>query len=77
MSYPEATNINKEAEAVMAQDPMSHGKLLLLGLLALALCSFGPMSFFASVPLAMSILIFGRMKTFAMFGVITIALLMV
>lgn len=48
---------------------LSSGKLVLLGLITLALCSFGPLSFFASVPLSVAILLYGRPKSVVLIAV--------
>ena len=42
---------------------LSMGKLFLLGLISIALCSFAPLSFFASVPMSVAILLYGRQKS--------------
>lgn len=47
---------------------LSVGKLIFLGLVTLALCSFGPLSLFASVPLSVAVLLYGRPKSFALIG---------
>lgn len=47
---------------------LSIGKLVFLGFVTLALCSFGPLSFFASVPLSVAILLYGRPKSVVLMG---------
>lgn len=47
----------------------SVGKLLFLAIIAVALCSFGPMSVFAPVPLILAFLLYGRMTTLFLGGV--------
>ena len=47
---------------------LSLGKLVFLGLVTLGLCSFGPLSFFASVPISVAILLYGRPKSFGLIG---------
>lgn len=49
-------------------------KLLFLAIMTIALCSFGPMSIFASVPLAIAFLLYGRLIGFSL-GAFSIALL--
>ncbi|QDK42897.1 hypothetical protein DOM21_15850 [Bacteriovorax stolpii] len=49
-------------------------KLLFLAIMTIALCSFGPMSIFASVPLAIAFLLYGRLIGFGL-GAFSIALL--
>ncbi len=46
--------------------PAGLGKLLLLGLMALGLCMFMPLTIFAPVPLALSFLIFGRIRSWSL-----------
>ncbi|MGB0452684.1 MAG: DUF2232 domain-containing protein [Bacteriovoracaceae bacterium] len=45
------------------QENLTNGKLLFLGLTAMALCAFGPLSLFASVPLTIAVLLYGRQKS--------------
>lgn len=52
----------------------SVGKLVFLAIISIALCSFGPMTVFAPVPLAIAFLLYGRLITFVM-GVLSTALL--
>lgn len=57
---------NSAEKAFLYQDlgqKLSFGKLIFLGLVTLGLCSFGPLSFFASVPLSVAILLYGRPKS--------------
>lgn len=44
-------------------------KLLFLAVMTVALCSFGPMSVFAPVPLAVAFLLYGRLVTIAVAGI--------
>ena len=52
----------------------SVGKLVFLAIITVALCSFGPMTIFAPVPLAIAFLLYGRLMTFFL-GVLSTALL--
>ncbi|MFA6238328.1 MAG: DUF2232 domain-containing protein [Bacteriovorax sp.] len=52
----------------------SFGKLLFLAVISVALCSFGPLSVFAPVPLILAFLLYGRLTTLFMGGVCTTAL---
>jgi hypothetical protein len=49
-------------------------KLIFLAIISVALCSFGPLSIFAPVPLALAFLLYGRMTTVAL-GLISSAIL--
>lgn len=60
----------------LAQLPSpSWFKLFFLGVLALVLCSFLPLSIFAPVPLAIAGLVYGRSKMLAMVVVLSLSLL--
>jgi hypothetical protein len=52
----------------------SLGKLMFLAIIAVALCSFGPLSIFAPVPLILAFLLYGRMTTLFL-GIISTAVL--
>jgi hypothetical protein len=52
----------------------SYGKLIFLAVISIALCSFGPLSVFAPVPLILVFLLYGRLTTLAIGGVTTTAL---
>lgn len=52
----------------------SFGKLMFLAVISVALCSFGPLSVFAPVPLILSFLLYGRLTTLFIGGVCTSAL---
>lgn len=52
----------------------SFPKLMFLAIIAVALCSFGPLSIFAPVPLILAFLLYGRMTT-VFLGVISVAIL--
>ena len=52
----------------------SFAKLMFLAIIAVALCSFGPLSLFAPVPLILAFLLYGRTTTIAL-GVISAAVL--
>ncbi len=52
----------------------SIAKLIFLAIIAIALCSFGPLSIFAPVPLILAFLLYGRMTAFIL-GVISSAAL--
>jgi hypothetical protein len=64
---------NEQATHLFDQNA-SVGKLLFLAIISAALCSFGPMSVFAPVPLAIAFLLYGRLITFAL-GAVTAGLL--
>ena len=49
----------------------SFGKLMFLAIIAVALCSFGPLSVFAPVPLILVFLLYGRLTTLFIGGVCT------
>lgn len=52
----------------------SFGKLMFLAVISVALCSFGPLSVFAPVPLILAFLLYGRLTTLFMGGLCTGAL---
>ncbi len=52
----------------------SFGKLVFLAVISIALCSFGPLSVFAPVPLILAFLLYGRLTTLFIGGVCTSAL---
>jgi hypothetical protein len=52
----------------------SFGKLMFLAIISVALCSFGPLSVFAPVPLILAFLLYGRLTTLFIGGVCTSAL---
>lgn len=52
----------------------SFGKLLFLAVISVALCSFGPLSVFAPVPLILAFLLYGRLTTLFIGGLCTSAL---
>jgi uncharacterized protein YybS (DUF2232 family) len=52
----------------------SFGKLVFLAIISVALCSFGPLSVFAPVPLILAFLLYGRLTTLFIGGVCTSAL---
>lgn len=52
----------------------SFGKLMFLAVISVALCSFGPLSVFAPVPLILAFLLYGRLTTLFIGGVCTSAL---
>lgn len=68
-------NSTRDNSAILAEQNLSLGKLFLLGVFGIVLSSFGPMSLFASVPLAMAILLFGRPKAFVMVSVLATLLI--
>ena len=49
----------------------SFGKLMFLAIISVALCSFGPLSVFAPVPLILAFLLYGRLTTLLIAGVTT------
>lgn len=49
----------------------SFGKLMFLAVISIALCSFGPLSVFAPVPLILAFLLYGRLTTLLMGGICT------
>jgi len=49
----------------------SFGKLMFLAVISVALCSFGPLSVFAPVPLILAFLLYGRLTTLLIGGVCT------
>lgn len=49
----------------------SFGKLLFLAVISVALCSFGPLSVFAPVPLILAFLLYGRLTTLFIGGLCT------
>ena len=55
----------------------SLGKLMFLAIISVALCSFGPLSVFAPVPLILAFLLYGRLTTLLIAGVTTCILWMV
>lgn len=55
----------------------SFGKLMFLAVISVALCSFGPLSVFAPVPLILAFLLYGRLITLFIGGVCTSALWLV
>lgn len=55
----------------------SFGKLMFLAVISVALCSFGPLSVFAPVPLILAFLLYGRLTTLFLGGVCTGALWLV
>lgn len=52
----------------------SFGKLIFLAVISVALCSFGPLSVFAPVPLILAFLLYGRLTTLFIGGICTSAL---
>ena len=68
MTNPEVTN-NK-----VFDQRASFGKLIFLAVISVALCSFGPLSVFAPVPLILAFLLYGRLITLFVGGVCTSAL---
>jgi hypothetical protein len=52
----------------------SFGKLVFLAVISVALCSFGPLSVFAPVPLILAFLLYGRLITLFVGGICTSAL---
>ncbi|MDD4972870.1 MAG: DUF2232 domain-containing protein [Bacteriovorax sp.] len=52
----------------------SFGKLMFLAVISVALCSFGPLSVFAPVPLILAFLLYGRLTTLFIGGICTSAL---
>ncbi|MBC7712415.1 MAG: DUF2232 domain-containing protein [Rhizobacter sp.] len=55
-----------ESHSQLFDHNASVGKLLFLAVLTVALCSFGPMSIVAPVPLAIAFLLYGRTVTFSL-----------
>ena len=55
--------------------PLGTGRLVFLGLLSVFLSFFGPLLVFAPVPLAMAILLYGRVKAALTVAGITLAIL--
>jgi hypothetical protein len=66
MTGPDVSNYSKttESKKEVVKGELTNGKLALLGIVSMALSAFGPLSLFAPVPLVMSFLLFGRLKTF-------------
>lgn len=54
----------KHAHSPIFDQNSSVPKLLFLAIMSIALCSFGPLSLFASVPLSIAFLLYGRLVTF-------------
>lgn len=69
MTNSEAQTNNKAVDA-----RASFGKLLFLAVMSVALCSFGPLSVFAPVPLILAFLLYGRLTTLFIGAVCTSAL---
>ncbi len=70
-------NINAKAQGSLKSvitQKLTNGKLVFLCIVAMALCSFVPLSIFAPLPLASAYLFFGRGKTWAVGAIITVAL---
>jgi hypothetical protein len=64
------TNPEVQSKKQFVQDA-SVGKLLFLAIVSVALCSFGPLSVFAPVPLVLAFLIYGRLTTLFVGGMST------
>ncbi len=54
----------KQSHSVIFDQGSSVPKLLFLAIMSIALCSLGPMGLFASVPLSIAFLLYGRLVTF-------------
>ncbi|MGZ3787047.1 MAG: DUF2232 domain-containing protein [Bacteriovorax sp.] len=66
---------NPEVQKNIASDQRSSfGKLIFLAVISVALCSFGPLSVFAPVPLILAFLLYGRLTTLFIGGICTSAL---
>ncbi len=59
---------NEQANTIFDQ-VATVPKLLFLAVMTVALCSFGPMSLFAPVPLAVAFLLYGRLVTISVAGI--------
>jgi len=68
MTKPEVTTNN------IFDQRASFGKLVFLAVISIALCSFGPLSVFAPVPLILAFLLYGRLTTLFVGGISTSAL---
>lgn len=64
-----------EAHNKIFDQRASIGKLMFLTIISVALCSFGPISVFAPVPLILAFLLYGRLTTFFIGGIIVSALM--
>ena len=62
-------NEEQEETFIVEQDQNSILKLVFLGVISLVLCSSGPLSMFAAVPLCLVSLLFGRTKGLILVGV--------
>ena len=65
MTKPEVTTNN------IFDQRASFGKLVFLAVISIALCSFGPLSVFAPVPLILAFLLYGRLTTLFVGGIST------
>jgi len=77
MSQNEDNNIHAEAQGSLKSvitEKLTNGKLVFLCIVAMALCSFVPLSIFAPLPLASAYLFFGRGKTWAVSAAIVAVL---
>lgn len=59
----------KQSHSGIFDQSSSVPKLLFLAIMSIALCSLGPLGLFASVPLSIAFLLYGRLITFAVAGV--------
>ncbi len=66
-----------EVEHKIFDQRASFGKLMFLAVISVALCSFGPLSVFAPVPLILAFLLYGRLTTLFIGGICTSALWLV
>lgn len=63
-----------EAHNKIFDQRASFAKLMFLAVISVALCSFGPLSVFAPVPLILAFLLYGRLTTLFIGGICTSAL---
>lgn len=77
----ESNNEQNSGQSLSLKDmllsKLTMGKLVFLCVVSMALCSVGPLSVFAPVPLAMAFLLFGRAKTGGIVAGFTIILFVV
>lgn len=68
----ETQETNYSEKPVNINEQLTWGKLFILGLVSVSLCSFAPLSLFSPIPMATAFLLYGRQKGFILAGVTSV-----
>ena len=75
VNRPDMDNFQKQMNSgSLPSIPLSTGRLIFLGILAMVMCNLGPFAMFAPVPLTMAFLLYGPVKAIGMSAFITAGL---